>query len=225
MSRSGYGVARVCRICGEPATCGACLGPIVVEAGMPACRACGAPGRCANCGGASFGLERGGAERVAEWAAHMTGRPVELERPGGPPPVPGPGRVLAGAAAAVKDVGAPDLDLVAVLDPDRALARPGVHAGEQALATWMEASAWARPRGQGGRVLVQTRRPGHPALQALVRWDPWASSWGSLGAGRRRASRPAITCSGSRGRPRVRARWRGLDRLGLRCARPARRPW
>jgi primosomal protein N' (replication factor Y) len=77
-----------------------------------------------------------------------------------------------GTAAAVKDMGAMKLDLVAILDADRALARAGVHAGEQALATWMEAAAWAGPRAGGGRVLVHTRRPAHPAIQALVRWEP-----------------------------------------------------
>ena len=64
------------------------------------------------------------------------------------------------------------MDLVALLDPDRALARPGFHAGEQALATWMEAAAWAGPRSGGGRVLAQTRTPGDQAVQALVRWEP-----------------------------------------------------
>jgi primosomal protein N' (replication factor Y) len=80
--------------------------------------------------------------------------------------------VVVGTAAAVKDVGDLRVDLVAILDPDRALARPGLRAGEQALATWMEAAAWAGPRARGGRVLVHTRRPGHPAVQALVRWEP-----------------------------------------------------
>src|SRR5207247_6819111 len=70
------------------------------------------------------------------------------------------------------DVGPLALDLVAILDPDRALSRPGMRAGEQSLATWMEAAAWAAPRPSGGRVLVQTRRAGHPAIQALVRWEP-----------------------------------------------------
>jgi hypothetical protein len=61
---------------------------------------------------------------------------------------------------------------VAILDPDRALARVGIHAGEQALATWMEAAAWSGPKAEGGRVLVHSRRPGHPAIQALIRWNP-----------------------------------------------------
>ena len=38
----------------------------------------------------------------------------------------------------------------------------------------MEAGAWAGSRGGGGRVLVQTRRPGNAAIQALVRWEPLA---------------------------------------------------
>ncbi|MGH2554237.1 MAG: hypothetical protein ACRDHO_00775, partial [Actinomycetota bacterium] len=80
--------------------------------------------------------------------------------------------VLVGTAAAVKEVGPRRLELVAILDPDRALARAGVHAGEQALATWMEVAGWAGPRSGGGRVLLHTRHPAHPAIQALVRWEP-----------------------------------------------------
>jgi primosomal protein N' (replication factor Y) (superfamily II helicase) len=172
VSRRGRGVARVCRTCGEPASCGICAGPIVAEAGQASCRVCGAAGVCPHCEGRVFGLERGGTEHVAAWARRQTAVPVALERTTGPASDPSPGQVLLGTAAAVKDVGAQDLDLVAILDPDRALVRPGIHAGEQALATWMEAAAWARSRGRGGRVLVQTRRPGHPAIQALIRWEP-----------------------------------------------------
>jgi primosomal protein N' (replication factor Y) (superfamily II helicase) len=172
VSRRGYGVARVCRSCGEPAACTVCRGPIVIEGGRPVCRTCGAAGRCANCGGERFGVEPAGTERIAEWAGRLSGRPVDLDVGKGVPPPPTVDRVLVGTAAAVKDVGPVSVDLVAILDPDRALARAGVDAGEQALATWMEAAAWAGSRGGGGRVLVQTRRPGHPAIQALVRWDP-----------------------------------------------------
>jgi primosomal protein N' (replication factor Y) len=173
VSRSGYGVARVCRSCGQAAACDQCGGPIVSEHGATACRACGAPGRCANCGGTRFGIERAGTERILEWVRSVGNVPAALaegtdEGPAGPTP----GSVLVGTAAAVNDAAPPGLDLVAILDPDRALVRPGIRAGERALATWMEAAAWARSRSEGGRVLAQTRRPGHPAIQALVRWDP-----------------------------------------------------
>jgi primosomal protein N' (replication factor Y) len=173
VSRRGYGVARVCRSCGEPAACRSCRGPIVVRSGSPVCLVCGRPGECAVCGNRTFGVERGGAERVAEWAARISPIKVVADSVEGPEhALPEPGRALVGTAATVKDVGPRTLDLVAILDPDRALSRPGTHAGEQALATWMEAAAWAGPRDAGGRVLVQTRRAGHPAIQALVRWEP-----------------------------------------------------
>jgi primosomal protein N' (replication factor Y) (superfamily II helicase) len=172
VSRRGYGVARVCRSCSEPAACAACRGPIAIEGGRPICRVCGRQGECAVCGNGTFGVERGGTERVAEWARRISSLTVESDSKGDRHAVPGAGRAVVGTAATVKDVGPMALDLVAILDPDRALSRPGTHAGEQALATWMEAAAWAASRGSGGRVLVQTRRAAHPAIQALVRWEP-----------------------------------------------------
>ena len=187
VSRRGYGIARVCRACRAPAACAACGGVVVVEAGEARCRVCAARGRCAVCGGEEFGVERGGVERIAEWAGRASRLPVDLEAEpaneapgevegerGGVPVARGPsaGRILVGTAAAVHDVDGVRMDLVAILDPDRALARAGLHAGERALATWMEAAAWAGPRAEGGRVLAQTRHPGHPAIQALVRWEP-----------------------------------------------------
>jgi primosomal protein N' (replication factor Y) len=172
VSRRGYGVARVCRACHQPAACARCRGPIVVEGGRSVCRVCGAVGVCTNCGATHFGVERGGTERIAEWASRVAASPTVGPGGDGSPPGPTVGAVTVGTAASVIDVGPLRLDLVAILDPDRALARAGLHAGERSLATWMEAAAWAGPRGGGGRVLVQTRRPGHPAIQALVRWEP-----------------------------------------------------
>jgi primosomal protein N' (replication factor Y) len=172
VSRRGYGVARVCRSCGQPAACAACRGVIVVEGGRPRCRVCRRPGECAVCHGREFGVERGGAERVAQWAEQRSPLALDRDPVEGPHAAPADGRLLVGTAASVKDHGKREVDLVAILDPDRALARAGLHAGEQALATWMEAAAWARPRAAGGRVLAQTRHPGHPAIQALVRWEP-----------------------------------------------------
>jgi primosomal protein N' (replication factor Y) len=169
VSRRGYGVARVCRSCGEPAACSACGGTVVEAGGQTRCSVCAAVAACANCGARRFGVEPGGVERVAEWASHLSAAPVVLATEGA---APQPGTITVGTAASVKDTGTLGLELVAVLDADRALARAGIHAREQALATWMEASAWTRPRAAGGRVVVQTRRPAHPAIQALVRWEP-----------------------------------------------------
>jgi primosomal protein N' (replication factor Y) len=117
----------------------------------------------------------------------MAARPVDVEPAVGPEAVLRGGHLVVGTAAAVKDAGPQDVEVVAILDPDRGLRRPGIHAGEQAVATWMEAAAWAapareeasggatsgrHPRSAARRVLTQTRHAGHPALQALIRWEP-----------------------------------------------------
>jgi primosomal protein N' (replication factor Y) len=172
VSRHGYGVARACRRCGEPARCARCAGAVTVREGRTACTVCHAEAVCPTCGSERFGVERGGTERLQEWAGRVTRVPVTRVESAAEAVPPGVGRVVVGTAAAVKDFGPARVPLVAILDPDRARRREGLSAPDQALATWMEAAAWAGPRGEGGRVLVHTREPGDPAIQALVRWDP-----------------------------------------------------
>jgi primosomal protein N' (replication factor Y) (superfamily II helicase) len=165
----GYGVARVCRACGEPAACAACGGVLRSQGGAVRCAVCGANGTCANCGAADFGIARGGAERVEEWARAVARVPVHRTGSEDHPGSPGAHEVSVGGVEAVKEFGSLDLDLVAILDADQAGRRPGLAAREQALATWMEVAAWARP---SGRVIVQTRHPGDPAVQSLVSGNP-----------------------------------------------------
>ncbi len=163
----GYGVAQVCRTCGAPAACATCGGTLRASGGEIRCVVCEAPGRCATCGGASFGVRRGGVERVEEWAARAARVPVRAaDRPRLPA---ADGEVLVGGPDAVRDLGVAGLDLVAILDADLAAARPGLTARERALAIWMEAVGWARPNGSA---IVQTAHPGDPAVQALVRGRP-----------------------------------------------------
>ncbi len=160
----GYGIAQVCRACGAPAACAACGGLLRAEDGLVRCVVCSQPGRCANCGATSFGIRRGGAERVEEWVARTAGVPVaRVDRPRLPDPA---GEILIGGPEAVRDLGPAGLELVAVLDADLAARRPGLTAQERALAVWMEAAGWARPT---GRVIVQSSHPSDPAVQALVR--------------------------------------------------------
>jgi primosomal protein N' (replication factor Y) (superfamily II helicase) len=165
----GYGVARVCRACGEPAACADCGGVLRSQVGAVRCAVCGANGTCANCGAADFGIARGGAERVEEWARAVARVPVRRTGPGDHPGSPGAHEVRVGGVEAVKDFGPLGLELVAILDADQAGRRPGLAARERALATWMEVAAWARP---SGRVIVQTRHPGDPAVQSLVSGNP-----------------------------------------------------
>jgi primosomal protein N' (replication factor Y) (superfamily II helicase) len=165
----GYGVAQVCRTCGEPAACASCGGILRAAAGAVACVVCGAPGRCRSCGGTSFGLRRGGAEDVEEWAGRAAPVPVRRLRENEPARLPAGDEILVCGPDDVRDLGGGDLDLVAILDADLADRRPGLAARERTLATWMEAVGWARPR---GRAIVQASDPRDPIVQALVRGNP-----------------------------------------------------
>ena len=172
----GYGVAQVCRSCGSPAACAQCGGLLRSEGGAVRCVVCESPGRCAACGSEDFGIRRGGAERVEEWASRIAPGPVRRvndEGDGGG--FVGPAELLAvegvviGGAEAVKDIDPPGLDLVAILDADLAARRPGMSAMERSLSTWAEAAGWARPR---GRVILQSNHPNDPAVQSLVAGRP-----------------------------------------------------
>jgi primosomal protein N' (replication factor Y) len=165
----GYGVARVCRACLEPAACAACGATLRLQESEVRCAVCGTLGRCARCGASDFGIARGGAERVEEWARGVAPVPVDRIGPKDRPRPPGDAEVLVGGVEAVKDFGTVGLDLVGILDADIASRRPGLAARERALATWFEAAAWARP---SGRVIVQTRQPNDAAVQALVTGRP-----------------------------------------------------
>jgi primosomal protein N' (replication factor Y) len=165
----GYGVARVCRACGEPAACAACLGTMRLESGSVTCSVCGAPGRCASCGASDFGIARGGAERVEEWSRGVTRVPVTYLGPRAMPRPPGEEEVIVGGVDSVKDQGPVGLDLVAILNADASLRRPGLSARERTLTAWFEAASWART---DGRVIVHTAHPNDPAVQALVTGRP-----------------------------------------------------
>jgi primosomal protein N' (replication factor Y) len=165
----GYGIAQVCRSCGRPAACAACGGVLRSEEGAVRCIVCEAPGRCAHCGATDFGIRRGGAERVEEWAAALAASPVRRIAPRGRARLPKAREILVGGPDSVRDLGTGDLELVAILDADLAERRPGLAARERALSTWMEAVGWARP---SGRAIVQADRPSDTAVQALVRGNP-----------------------------------------------------
>ena len=165
----GYGIAAVCRSCGQPAACAACGGVLRSSEGSVRCAVCEAPGRCRACGARDFGLRRGGEERVEEWAARAARVPVRRLGRDDAPRLPVEGEVLVGGPDDVHELGAGGLDLVAILDADLADRRPGLTARERAFTTWTEAVAWARP---DGRAIVQSSHANDPAVQSLVQGDP-----------------------------------------------------
>lgn len=67
-----------------------------------------------------------------------------------------------------KDLDIERVGLVAILEADAALSVPEFRGAEEAFATWWHIGPWLRD----GRVAIETAQPDHPAIRALVRWDP-----------------------------------------------------
>ena len=172
--RSGYAASLACERCRTPARCDACSGPLALARPTepPTCRWCGthAPEwACGGCGHRGLRAPVLGDTRTAEelGRAHpgvpvLTSsgdqvRAVVPDRPAIVVATPGAEPVAEGGYAGVL-----------LLDTWLALARADLRGEEEALRRWLGAAGAVRP---GGRV-VAVGTPDHPALQALVRWDP-----------------------------------------------------
>ena len=152
------------------------------------CRQCGRerPGVCQACGSAALKALRIGVTRVREelealarlGAGEVTAEVADL------PPTP----LLIGTEAVLNRVAAPaaqgrlEVGAVIFVDFDAELLAPRHRAGEDALALLARAArVVGGRRAEGGRtagssvpgrVVVQTRQPHHPVLQAAIRADP-----------------------------------------------------
>jgi primosomal protein N' (replication factor Y) len=172
--RSGYAAALACERCRTPARCDACSGPLTLRSATapPACRWCGreAPGwSCDECGHRGLRAPMVGERRTAEELGRAFAGTV-VRTSGGD-------RVLASvdaepaivvATQGAEPVVAGGYAAVVLLDTWLLLGLPHLRAEEEALRRWMNAVALVRP---GGRAVV-VGDPAHPAVQALVRWDP-----------------------------------------------------
>ncbi len=88
----------------------------------------------------------------------------------GPDGVDGLERIVIGTEAVLWRVDA--AEVAVFLDFDQELLAPRQRAGEQALALLARAARPTGGRRGGGRLIVQTRQPDHPVVQAAVRADP-----------------------------------------------------
>ena len=175
--RQGYATTLTCETCRSPATCPVCTGPLQLSAAErpPACRWCGTAQpawTCPVCGGHGLRAPAVGERRTAE----------EIGRafPQVPVRTSGGDRVLTDvedvpavvvATPGAEPVAAGGYACVVLLDTWLTLARPDLRTAEESLRRWLGAAALAQPADRGGRV-VAVGDPAHPALQALVRWDP-----------------------------------------------------
>jgi primosomal protein N' (replication factor Y) (superfamily II helicase) len=172
--RRGYAPSLACERCRTPARCDTCSGPMAVSgpAVPPRCRWCGAVDEtwtCAACGHRGLRAPVVGERRTAEELGRAFPA-VPVVASGGNNVVPAvAGRpALVVATPGAEPVADGGYAAVAILDTWLALARTDLRTDEEALRRWLNAAGLIRP---GGAVVV-VGEPAHPAVQALVRWDP-----------------------------------------------------
>jgi primosomal protein N' (replication factor Y) (superfamily II helicase) len=176
LNRKGRAQLSACDACGELATCEQCGASVAVVGEAMVCRRCGTsrPIVCTSCGSSLFRLLRVGVSRAREQLEALAGRPVgEVSAGTGPLPAT---PVLVGTEAVLYREGelrkAGGVGAVAFLDFDQELLASRFRAGEEALALLARASRLVGGRQRAGKVLVQTRAPGHPVIEAALLADP-----------------------------------------------------
>jgi primosomal protein N' (replication factor Y) (superfamily II helicase) len=177
LHRTGRVRVLACAACGTVARCTVCGGAVAQAeaAGTLACGRCGEtrPAVCAVCDSAKLKALRIGVSRATEEVGALLATPaVEVTAAAGPAPADdfGTTRLVVGTEAALHRVD--HAGLVVFLDMDHHLLALRFGAAEEALALLARAARLVGARGGTGRVLVQTRIPGHEALAAAVRADP-----------------------------------------------------
>ncbi|MCP3938285.1 MAG: hypothetical protein GY708_23300 [Actinomycetia bacterium] len=178
INRKGRARLCVCSQCGEVARTvgGRALildGDALVDPGSGESR----PVVCSECGSTRMRRLRLGVGGVAEELAALTRRSVtEVSAAPGetnqPQSLGQPENddLFVGTEALLYRV--ESVDVVVFLDIDQELLAPRFRAGEQALALIARAARLVGPKALGGRIVVQTRMPEHPALRAAALGDP-----------------------------------------------------
>lgn len=177
LNRKGRARLLACAGCGDLVVCDAC-GAAVRESGETGgleCPRCGErrPRVCSGCGATRLKALRPGVAKLRDELEVLLGEQVtEVSGPGRSAAEPdGPrSRVVIGTEAALHRAG--EADLVAFLDFDQELSATRYRANEQAMALLARAARLVGPRSGDGRILVQTRQPDHPVLQAAGTADP-----------------------------------------------------
>ena len=182
LNRKGRARLLACAACRELARCEACGAAVGGRsggggAGGLLCRRCGLarPPVCLACGGTRLATLRVGVTRAREELELLAGRPVvEVSADttvSGPAAVRGgPAPILVGTEAVLHRMSG--AGAVVFLDFDQELLAPRYRAAEAALGLLARAARIVGGRSGGGRLMVQTRLPGHEVIDAAVHADP-----------------------------------------------------
>jgi primosomal protein N' (replication factor Y) (superfamily II helicase) len=188
LNRKGRARLLACTACGTTTTCERCgrsvalvdPPPGLADATGPVpdgparvldCAACGAqrPPLCLACGSTRLKVLRAGIAHVRDELAALVPRATVAEVDADTERVPH-ADVLVGTEAVLHRVGR--AALVVVLDLDQELLAPRYRAEEQALWLLVRAGRLLGARDRDRRLVLQTRLPEHPVVEAVVRADP-----------------------------------------------------
>jgi primosomal protein N' (replication factor Y) (superfamily II helicase) len=186
INRRGYAPALVCAQCGWMPACGRCTAKLVFHKGDARlrCHHCGfqsrVPGKCGDCGSLELVAAGEGAERVeSSLQAALPGlRMARVDRDstrkrGSAEKIfeqaaKGELDVLVGTQMLSKGHDFPNITLVGVINSDGAIFSADFRAAERLAAQMMQVAGRAGRAQLAGRVLIQTRFPGHPVYQAIA---------------------------------------------------------
>lgn len=178
LNRKGRSKRLACASCGELAWHEKCSVALVqIDDAALSCPSCGMrrPVVCAKCGAGRFKNLRAGVTRLREEIEALALRPA-IEVSGdqklapAQPPSGEKEPIYIGTEAALHRV--ETANAVVFLDFDQELLAPRYRASEQALSLLARAARLVGDRAGGGRLVVQTRMPTHPVIDAAVHADP-----------------------------------------------------
>ncbi len=127
------------------------------------------PAVCSMCSSTKFRRVKLGVTGVSEELEHIARRPV-TEVDASTEVVSADADLYVGTEAIFHRID--NSDLVAFLDFDQEILAPRYRAAEEAMSLIVHAARLVGPRENGGRILIQTRMPEHPVLQAAINADP-----------------------------------------------------
>ena len=171
LNRRGRARLLACRTCRELARCATCGATVDQVDAQFDCARCGTtrPQVCLHCHGSTFRIVKPGIARVRDDLAALLPRTDVASVDSATDAVPEV-PVLVGTEAVLHRV-EPSVGLVAYLELDQELLAARARAAEQAL--WLLVRG-ARLLDDRGRMLLQTRLPGHEVVEAVRRGDPMA---------------------------------------------------
>jgi primosomal protein N' (replication factor Y) len=189
LNRRGYSTRVQCPQCGEVVHCPDCSIPMTyhLEGMRLACHYCDfqmpAPDRCAKCGGNAIRFSGLGTQKLERYIEAVFPDVVSarmdtdtMRKPGSHEATlsrfrRGEIQLLLGTQMIAKGLDFPNVTLVGVVNADSALHFPDFRAAERTFALVTQVAGRSGRGPKGGRVLVQTFSPDHPAIVNATRHD------------------------------------------------------